>query len=377
MRIQLLLSSLTLTVAFISCTGQVKTDLPKDSGNNAPTITGGKIKRELPKNPAELQAFLDAGIDPYFVASEDTVSTQGPRCITRDLLQDKNGNFWLATWQGIIKYDGKVFTNYTLKEGLIQFHVFSCFEDKKGNLWFGTARGGMYRYDGKSFTLFTTKDGFAGNSVSCFAEDKAGNIWFGTEKGVSRYDGRTFTSFTTQNGLTNDNVSSIIQDKTGKLWFGCIESKYMAGDGGISCYDPASGMFTNFKNKDGLPFKSVLSLFEDKGGNIWIGRMDGLSCYDGKSITDLQTHFSYYITGDKAGNIWLTVSEPPGGFHPGLPDQILYKYDRKTFTKIIEKYEPGDFQIFGKIEDNSGNIWFGTMKGPCRYDGKTVTCFSE
>jgi hypothetical protein len=70
---------------------------------------------------------------------------------------------------------------------------------------------------------------------------------------------------------------------------------------------------------------------------------------------------------DKSGNIWLTHSEPNTQY-PDLPNQVLYKYDRKAFTKIIEKNQPNDFQLFGKIVDNSGNLWFGTMHGPCRYD---------
>jgi ligand-binding sensor domain-containing protein len=373
---------LTLVIALISCNGLVKTNSPKDTATGSHRIMGG--------NPDDLQIALAAGFDPYFVESWDTVSKYGPRCITRDLLQDRNGNFWFATWQGIIQYDGNVFTNYTLKESLIHFHVFSCYEDQKGNLWFGTARGGLYRYDpsaafkpgGKSFTLFTTKDGLAGNSVACFAEDQSGNIWLGTENGVSRFDGKTFTNFTVKDGLCSNNVSSIIRDKTGKLWFGCLSSAYMTDDGGVCCYDGTS--FTRFTNKDGPPFKSVVSLFENTDGSIWIGRMNGLCRYDpsaaltgGKSVTELQADFiSYYIVGDKAGNVWLTHSEP-NTFYTDIPHQVLYKYDGKNFTKVIGKYEPSDCQIFGKAVDNAGNIWFGTMKGPCRYDGKTVTRFYD
>src|SRR4051812_16157740 len=126
---------------------------------------------------AQTPAAVTMAIDPYFIEGTDTFSTHGPKSITRNLLQDRNGNFWLASWQGIIKYDGKQFTNVTLKEGLIHFHVFYAFEDKAGNLWFSTVRGGLYRYDGKTFRLFTTKDGLADNSVSCMMEDKAGNLW--------------------------------------------------------------------------------------------------------------------------------------------------------------------------------------------------------
>ncbi len=319
------------------------------------------------QSAAELQASVDAGIDPYFIASADTVSKYGPWHITRDLLQDKNGSFWFATWQGIIKYDGTYFTNYTLKENLIHFHVVCCYEDRKGNLWFGTARGGVYRYNGKSFTLFTTKDGLVSNNVSCILEDKAGNMWFGTETGVSRYDGKTFTGFTTSDGLSGNNINTMMQDRTGRLWFGTTD--------GISCYNGKS--FSDFTNNEGLLFKQVSALLEDKNGNIWIGRRDGLTRYDGKSFIDLLSNYlTYYIIKDKSGNVLFTHCEQ-NTYYSNLPNQVLYRYDGKIFTKIIEKYKPNDFQIFGKIVDRDGNIWFGTMHGPCRYDGKSFTYFTK
>lgn len=182
-----------------------------------------------------------AKTDPYFIKSTDTVSKFGPRCITRYILEDKRGNIWFATWKGIIKYDGKMFTNYTLKENLIPFHVFSVFEDRSGNLWFGTVRGGAYKYDGKSFKLFTTENGLVDDLVSGMMEDKDGNIWFGTDGGVSSFDTsaanrptakvlattlsglpltskKGFTNYTTQNGLCGDRECApprCINDKPG------------------------------------------------------------------------------------------------------------------------------------------------------------------
>lgn len=70
------------------------------------------------------------------------------------MLQDKNGDFWFATWEGIIRYDGKTFPNITLAAGLRRFHVFSVLEARAGNLWIGTDSG-ISRYAGKSFTSFS------------------------------------------------------------------------------------------------------------------------------------------------------------------------------------------------------------------------------
>src|SRR6185295_3050298 len=80
-----------------------------------------------------------------------------------DIKQDRNGNIWFAASDGVYRYDGKSFTNITGK--LISVPIFSIFEDRKGDFWFGTYGSGVYYYDGKSFQNFTTGDGLANNSV--------------------------------------------------------------------------------------------------------------------------------------------------------------------------------------------------------------------
>ncbi len=152
--------------------------------------------------------------------NKGVITSHGPKWITRNVIQDRNGNIWIAAFDGIFRYDGKSFTNITSKVSSARF--FSVLEDRKGNFWFGSIGSGVYYYDGKSFTNFTTRDGLAGNSVTCIYEDKTGNVWFGTGGGASRYDGKSFRNFTTKDGLTNNSVNSIMEDKTGKLWIGTI-----------------------------------------------------------------------------------------------------------------------------------------------------------
>ena len=340
--------ALVIFIFAAPCFGQVKTPLPKDSVSESEKNLLG---------PLAIDFQLEA-IDPYFAETRDTISIHGPGNITRNILQDRNGNIWLATWGGIVCYDGKYFTNFTLKAGLRHFHVFSVLEDKKGNLWFGTIRGGLYRYDGKSFTLFTTKDGLADNIITCMLEDREGNIWFGTDNGVSRYDDKTFTNFTTLDGLSGNSVNSMVQDKAGKIWFG---TQYGV-NGDICCYDGKS--FTNFTNREGLTFSNVRSIIADCKGNIWIGSKEGLFRYDGQSLANISRHFTGYIFEDKAGNLWSGESDIHG--------MALYRYDGISSTKIV-----ASAQVFGITEDAGGNIWYGTMNGVYRYDGKSFIGFTD
>src|SRR5579863_498526 len=142
--------------------------------------------------------------------NKGVISSHGPKWITRNIIQDRKGNIWIAAFDGIFRYDGKSFTNITSKVSSARF--FSVLEDRRCNLWFGSIGSGVYCYDGKSFQNFTTKDGLARNSVTCIYEDKSGNIWFG----ASRYDGKSFRNFTTKDELSNNDVNSVIEDKTGK-----------------------------------------------------------------------------------------------------------------------------------------------------------------
>jgi len=262
-------SVLLLFIFSPSCKGQNKTELPKDSISQP--------KSKLPDN------------DPYFKETKTITTSYGPSSITRNIMQDRKGNIWLATFEGIVRHDGKSFTNFTNKEGLRRFRAFAVLEDRNGNIWFGTIGAGVYRYDGKSFTNFTTEEGLANNRVGYIYEDKTGNIWFGTQGGASCYDGKSFRNFTTKEGLTNNDVNSIIEDKTGTFWFGTR---------GDACfYDGKT--FTKFTNKEGIPFKNVRSIIEDKKGNIWLGGNDGLWCYDGSSFTNFTRNFVGYIYEDK------------------------------------------------------------------------------
>jgi ligand-binding sensor domain-containing protein len=88
--------------------------------------------------------------------------------------------------------------------GLSTGPITRIIEDKKGNLWFG-GRDGIWRYDGKSYTHFTTKDGLINNDVWSILEDTAGNIWIGDRnKGLCRYNGTTFTYFTPNDDQINN-----------------------------------------------------------------------------------------------------------------------------------------------------------------------------
>lgn len=268
------------------------------------------------------------------------------------VFEDKSGNIWFGTkGGGVSKYDGRSLTHFTKTEGLSNNIILSIIEDKSGNLWFGTNGGGVSKYDGKCFTHYTERQGLSKNIVMPILEDKSGNLWFGTNGGgVSKFDGKRFTHYTEKEGLGNNNIRSIIQDRRGNLWFGTY-------GGGVSRFDGRS--FTNFTEKVGLSNNFVRSIIEDKDGNLWFGTYGGgVSKYDGRSFTHytenegLSNNYVFSMLEDRNGNIWF------GTFGLGVS-----KFDGKCFTHYTEKEGLSNNSIWSIIQDKSGNLWFGTEGG--------------
>jgi streptogramin lyase len=328
--------------------------------------------------------------------TKSVTTSTGPNNTTRNIIQDRKGNIWIAAYDGIFRYDGKSFTNITNKASSARF--FSVLEDRKGNLWFGSIGSGVYYYDGKLFRNFTTKEGLAGNDVTCIYEDKKGNIWFGTGSGASRYDGKSlptgqaaFRNYKMNAGFQaqpdNDDVNSIIEDKTGRFWFATRGSTFVYD---ARLPDGQGKRFTVFTH-DGKPFMNVRSIIEDKKGNIWLGGPDGLWRYDGSTFTNFTKNFVGYIYEDKKGNIWtssesaksqdLALSRFDGKSLSGLAGAndpwVLSRYDQRSLSNkkpTVTEIKPGHGMICGILEVNDGSIWFGAF-GVYRYDGSTITDF--
>lgn len=313
--------------------------------------------------------------------TQNAVSSSGPNKTVRNLIQDSKGNIWLASAEGIIRYDGKSFTNITAK--VIPARFSAVLEDGKGNFWFATTGSGVYYYNGVSFSNFTTRQGLANDRVTSIYEDKNDNVWFGTQNGASRYDGRSFTNLRMKETAppppgNNDStrtvaeidwkqndVNTIVEDKTGKFWFGTQKD--------ASVYDGKT--FATISDKDGKALTNIRSMIKDKKGNIWLGGNDGLWCYNGSTFINFTSNVVGYIYEDKNGNIW-TSSESSGS-----RGWVISRYDAKTlFNKkpaVTEIKPENNKEIFSMLEAADGSIWFGSVNGVYRYDGKTFTDFKN
>jgi ligand-binding sensor domain-containing protein len=268
-------------------------------------------------------------------------------------------------------------------------NIHAILQDKKGDLWFATTGEGVYRYNGQGFVQYTQKDGLSSNTVYSMIEDSSGTIWFGTDKGVSCYDGKSIAAIpftfdsqvrrfivgeTFANSLEAKNeVWSIMQVKSGSLWFGTTN--------GLYCYDGSK--FTRLLddvqliNSENLRLKRIQCMLQDRDGIIWLGsglgETEGLCRFDGKSITTVKPKIDgwiRHILQDKSGAIWLST-RIQGIWRDSGDGFVKLTIQDDDVTKLLQANQ-------AMMQDSKGNIWFGgnevvgtvqTNSGIWRYDG--------
>ncbi len=100
-----------------------------------------------------------------------------------------DGTVWCGTWGGgLAQFDGTVWKNFTVADGLPANHVFMLEPRDDGQLWVGTSDG-LARFDGKTFEVLTTHEGLFANNVFSLAQGDDGGLWVGSYGGVSRLEG--------------------------------------------------------------------------------------------------------------------------------------------------------------------------------------------
>ena len=182
--------------------------------------------------------------------------------------------------------------------------------DHDGGLWIGTeGLGILHVQDGKA-DVFTRAEGLSGNIACSLFEDREGNIWFGSEKGLDRFRKLPVTSLSTQQGLPNEVTKSVLATADGSVW--------VATDDGLARWKDAKPVV--YKERDGLPDSRVQSLYQDAGGRLWASTARGLAYFatdrfvavDGVPDSEI-----YSMTGDAAGNLWVSGNEGLGRLNGG------------------------------------------------------------
>jgi ligand-binding sensor domain-containing protein len=338
---------LTCFTIFSSCNGQEKTN--KD-----------QVPNIAKPGPIIIKKFRTSTVAPDF---DTTLVSQ----YIRSIFQDSKGNLWFGTINdGVVKYDKKTLTYFSYPDGFINTSVFAINEDKNGNFWFGTDQG-LYKYDGKVFKNYSDHEGLNHIVISrkSILVDKSGIIWVGTDGGVYRYNpyadttgGHCFSQFPLLSAM---HVAGIMEDNGGNIWFATT-------DKGVFRYD--GKLMVNFNEKKKLSENYAGGIAQDLKGNMWFTMKNGICKFDGKSFTAYTAKDGlggidfWGVFIEQSGIVWITARGSTTRFDPTIPLP-----NPKAFT-VFTVAEGLNCCVQSMFQDKSGNMWWGTGNGLYRFDGK-------
>lgn len=195
------------------------------------------------------------------------------------ILIDRNGNFWVTTWDGLNKFDRvhNRFTVYKPSPAIGKERFWDITEDRNGILWLG-GTAGLNRFDPATsqFTIYghnlADPQSVSDNTVTSVLEDHSGRMWVTTENGFNEFDRSTgkFVSYYKKDGLPSSALSCVLEDNVGKLWIGTSN--------GISKFDPRTRHFQNYSTADGIPggdFMGWETCFKSRDGEMFFAGFSG------------------------------------------------------------------------------------------------------
>ncbi len=280
---------------------------------------------------------------------------------------DKN-EFWLGTENGIYTFqNNKISKLFIDAKGFNEINnkiIYDIFQDKAGNFWIGTKEG-LIVIDKKKTTcayyvaIKNNETTITNSVVRSIVQTPNGTIWLATNGGglnkvvfnaslPSDINRLTFSGYKFDarnlNSINNNTILSLWADKNGIVWIGTY-------GGGLNKFDPATQKFAHYTEKNGLSNNTIYGIVEDKNGKLWMSTNNGVACFDKQKIV-FQNYYendglqsnefntgAYHVSND--GEVFFGGINGFNAFYPNnikkneVPPQIVLT-DFQIFNKSVE-----------------------------------------
>lgn len=347
-------------------------------GNN--TISNNNVNDIIELNNEELLVSTDNGLNLYNKTSKTfkLISFRDTSISFSKFFKDSYGVIWIGSESNcIFEFDAanNKLINYELPQKYVEYDKHNInvglrrkniydFTQRKDELICGSDGGLLFfNLSSKTFTnVFSFDETNRFNKrVKCFVTTSdSSKLFFGTWGGLVKLNLKDFSytiekkSETSVYSLSSDKISCILKDKQSNLWVG-------TGESGLNIYFNSLNKFPLYNASNGLKNDFVYSILQLKNKNILIGTEDGL--YNLNTLTNTITDYNNLLKKhhintvlslleDKQGNIWI------GSYGQGI---IVYNPISKKETKLLADKNLGG-TVMKIIQDQSGVIWVATYK---------------
>ncbi len=317
------------------------------------------------------------------------ISTGLPAQDIRRILEDKNGNLWLATRAGgaIVFANGKVKTTYNKENGLGANYVLAIEQAHNGAIYLGTNGGGLGLVDPEGkLTIHHITDDDYGILIFNMHIDNPENVWLVANTGMFHFDGEKFTKLELEHRVKGEGYFDWVEDQSGNVWIttnkGILRLK--KADAIAYVQGKSSSIKTRFYNHyDGMKKKECTGATRAtlaSTGEVWIPTIGGASIiyphriienpevpavYITRLITDEQEFTTSETTSIKSDNIRYTFQFT--SLSLVAPDKNQFKFMLEGFDKqwidggseretSYTNLPPGEY-TFKVIASNNDGLW--------------------
>src|SRR5262245_49157715 len=154
--------------------------------------------------------------------------------------------------------------SFSAADGLAHDHINQIYRDSHGYLWIATDEG-LSRFDGYEFRNFTTAQALPHPHVNGIVEVAGKGYWVATDGGLCWFDGKRFTIYRPPGEPESSRINSVAIGNDGTLWFGTASGLFLMKAGAIQIVDPG---------------KLVTTIRFDKSGSLWVPTADGVDRRD-------------------------------------------------------------------------------------------------
>lgn len=293
-----------------------------------------------------------------------TVDKDLSSSLLNKIYQDRDGIIWIATEDGLNRYDGAKFTVYRNEKdnphSLLNDYVHTLYEDSQGHFFIGSLNG-LQIYD-RATDSFTTIPMYLSNGepitpyIATIVERNNGEILIGTS-GHSMFlletKGDSINARQISQFIPSDLIISAYEDKKGNLWVS-------TGDNGIFRFDE-NNQSKHYSGEKDIAKNTVSSMCEDHQGNLYMSSLKkGLFIYNDKADTFIPIIYT------PNPNLPIKI------LYPGNQNEILIGTDGsgvKIYDTQERKIKEANFNIttFNQnkakvhsiLKDKTGNTWLG------------------
>lgn len=252
------------------------------------------------------------------------------------VIQTADGYIWIASYDGLVRYDGRMSKIYGKDEGFPTSNVTTIHEAPGGNLWIGTNDAGVVLYSGGKFTVLGMAEGMPANSIRAMDCDDAGNLYAATPFGIARVTPSLSIDLVKADGYDNLFARDLVYSREGNLWCVLDDGALVAiGEGGVVDDYSSDSMF-------GL---TALSIFQASDGTFYFGTTANKVV----ALSDSENYFvdtSYLSTinaiyEDSEGRIWVCTDGGVGYIHNYEFKHVDGMEMDSSIENIFEDYEGG------------------------------------